>query len=80
MENFPKAIEDYIMILKSHQDNIKALINRAFCYAKIEYFNEAVKDYTGVLDIEANNTHALYNRAISLDKLGKVNEVNFYNF
>jgi tetratricopeptide (TPR) repeat protein len=76
MENYTNAIEDYSIIIDFYPDNIKALINRAFCLARIEDYSNAVKDYSTVLLIEPNNTHALYNRAISYDKLGKVNEVS----
>jgi tetratricopeptide (TPR) repeat protein len=76
MENYSKAIEDYSIILDIFPENIKALINRAFCFARVEDYSNAVNDYSNVLSLENNNTHALYNRAISYDKLGRINEVN----
>lgn len=76
MDNFSKAIEDYSIILEISPDNIKALINRAFCFARLEDYSNSVKDYSNVLKIEKSNTHALYNRAISYDKLSRINEVN----
>jgi tetratricopeptide (TPR) repeat protein len=63
------------MIISSYPNDTKALVNRAFCYAKIDDFQKAVEDYTHVLEFEPDNTHALYNRAISFDKMGRLNEV-----
>lgn len=77
MENYKKAIEDYDTILILSPENVKGLINRAFCNAKLENYESAIDDYSNVLIIEENNTHALYNRAISYDKIGKLNEVIF---
>ena len=75
MEQYPKAIEDYNTILNIHPDNLKSLINRAFCYAKLEKYELAVNDYSSILKFEESNTHALYNRAISYDKLGMMENV-----
>ena len=78
MEKYKKAIEDYDTILILSPGNVKSLINKAFCNAKLENYESAIDDYSNVLKIEENNTHALYNRAISNDKIGKLNEVNFF--
>jgi tetratricopeptide (TPR) repeat protein len=75
MDNYQKAIDDYSVIIYIYPDNTKALINRAFCYARQEDYSRAVDDYSTVLKIENSNTHALYNRAISYDKLGRIKEV-----
>ncbi len=75
MENYSGAIDDYSIILELSPDNLKALINRAFCFARIEDYSNAVADYSDILKLESGNTHALYNRAISYDKLLRINEV-----
>ena len=75
MEQYHNAIEDYNTILTLCPDNLKSIINRAFCYAKLEKYELAVDDYSAILHFEENNTHALYNRAISFDKIGKMQEV-----
>lgn len=74
MENYPKAIEDYNFIL-STQTDIKILINRAFCFAKINQYEKSIIDYTKILELENKNIHALYNRALSYEKSNKFKEV-----
>jgi tetratricopeptide (TPR) repeat protein len=74
MENYTKAIEDYNFILSSQID-IKTLINRAFCFAKINQYEKSIMDYSKILEIENKNIHALYNRALSYEKSNKFKEV-----
>ena len=54
--------------------NIKALNNRAYCYAKLGHYFPAIDDYSQVLVIDANNIHALHNRGISYERLGQYTE------
>ena len=74
MEKYDKAVEDYNFMLLSNND-IKILVNRAFCYAKLNQFENSIKDFSKILEIDNKNIHALYNRAISYEKINKLKEV-----
>ena len=71
MENFQNAIEDYANEMKyGTASNVKALNNRAYCFAKLGHYHDAINDYSQVLDIDSENLHALHNRGISFERLG----------
>jgi len=75
MGQFKKAIEDYSLEIEFTNNNpIKALNNRAFCYAKMNDFLKAINDYTSVLKIDSKNVHALHNRGISYERIEKYKE------
>lgn len=75
-EKYAEAIEDYTLELNYGSDkNIKALNNRAYCYAKIGQFDKAIEDYTYVIEIDAKNIHALHNRGISYERIGEYKSV-----
>ncbi len=47
LERFKAAIDDYTNeIANSTPTNLKALNNRAYCFAKLGQYNEAIVDYT----------------------------------
>jgi tetratricopeptide (TPR) repeat protein len=70
LENFEAAIIDYTNELTySSNQNMKALNNRAYCFAKLGKYEQAITDYTRVLNIDPNNIHALHNRGISHERL-----------
>ena len=46
MKNYNKALDCYTTELCFDDTNIRALINRSYCYAKINNFLEAIKDYS----------------------------------
>jgi len=72
---YQKAIENFSFEIKyKSQNEIKAYINRAFCFAKLGDHNNAISDYNSVLRLDNKNIHAYHNRAISYEKLGKYNE------
>lgn len=76
-ENFKEAIEDYSLELNfGPNKNIKALNNRAYCFAKIGQFEFAIEDYTQVIEIDAKNIHALHNRGISYERIGEYKSVS----
>ena len=56
--------------------NIKALNNRAYCYAKLAEYDHAIEDYSLVIEMDNQNIHALHNRGISLERQGKYKEVS----
>ena len=71
MEHFQAAIEDYANEMKyGTANNVKALNNRAYCFAKLGHYHDAINDYSQVLDIDSENLHALHNRGISFERLG----------
>lgn len=71
MERFEAAIEDYSNELKyGSSNNVKALNNRAYCFAKLGHYHEAINDYSTVLEVDIENIHALHNRGISFERLG----------
>ena len=66
MERFQAAIEDYTHEMQyGTTNNVKALNNRAYCYAKLGQYHEAISDYSDVLAIDAENIHSLHNRGIA---------------
>lgn len=72
MERFPHAIEDYANEMKyGTSNNVKALNNRAYCFAKLGQYHDAINDYSQVLTTDADNIHALHNRGISFERLGQ---------
>lgn len=78
-ENFVEAIEDYALELNYGPDNnIKALNNRAYCYAKIGQFEQAIDDYASVIDVDSKNIHALHNRGISYERIGQYKAVSCF--
>ena len=47
MEQFEAAIDDYTKELEfGEKSNIKALNNRAYCYAKLGHYYPAINDYS----------------------------------
>ena len=71
MERFLEAIEDYSNEIRyGTSNNIKALNNRAYCFAKLSRYHEAIDDYSQVLVVDSENIHALHNRGISFERLG----------
>ena len=88
-ENYTEAIDDYSLELKYstnrnkdpknivNHSNIKALNNRAYCYAKIGQFDSAIDDYSYVIEIDSKNIHALHNRGISYERIGEYKLVSF---
>ena len=53
MEQFESAIEDYTKELQfGEKSNIKALNNRAYCYAKLGMYYPAIDDYSLVLTFD----------------------------
>lgn len=72
MERFSAAIDDYTNEINfGTSNNIKALNNRAYCFAKLSQYHEAIADYSKVLEVDAENIHALHNRGISFERLGQ---------
>ena len=57
-------------LLSSVSSKVKALNNRAFCYAKLEKFSDAIQDYSEVIEIDQHNVHAYHNRGISYERQG----------
>ena len=50
MERYESAIEDYANEMKyGTSNNVKALNNRAYCFAKLSHYHEAINDYSSVL-------------------------------
>ena len=71
LDRFEAAIDDYTNEIKfGTSNNVKALNNRAYCFAKLGLYKEAIGDYSSVLDIDSENNHALHNRGISYERLG----------
>ena len=72
MEKFTAAIDDYTNEIKyGAANNVKALNNRAYCYAKLSQYHDAITDYSKVLEFDLENIHALHNRGISYERLGQ---------
>ena len=72
MERYEAAIDDYSNELKyGSSNNVKALNNRAYCFAKLGHYHEAINDYSTVLEVDDDNIHALHNRGISFERLGQ---------
>ena len=47
MERFEGAIEDYSNEMKyGTANNVKALNNRAYCFAKLGHYHDAINDYS----------------------------------
>ena len=47
MERFQNAIQDYANEIKyGTSNNVKALNNRAYCYAKLGLYHDAINDYS----------------------------------
>ena len=44
------------------------MINRAYCYSKLEFCEEAIEDYIKILMKEENNIHVLNNLGLCYEK------------
>jgi tetratricopeptide (TPR) repeat protein len=69
MRNYEKAVIDYTSEIEfSDGSNVRAYLNRAFCFAKMHKFQDAIKDYEKVLEVDPTNQTAMHNIGISCDK------------
>jgi len=81
--NYKGSIADCTKLLENETDQseiLVLLINRAYCYGKINDYKNAIKDYTKAIKSQGdeNDVHCLFNRGICYEKLGKNRDV-FYN-
>lgn len=69
--NFLEALAEYTHILEDTTDEteyVEWMMNRAYCFGKINNFKEAIADYSQILERTPKNMHCLFNRGICFQK------------
>lgn len=76
---FAEAVGDYAALITNatNEDEIAgSLMNRAYCYGKMNNFSAAIQDYAAILKGYPNEVHSLFNRGICYEKLALYEEVS----
>ncbi len=76
---YKEAVQDYSTLLvkmQTEEDAAAALMNRAYCYGRLNDYIAAVHDYTAVLKGYPQEAHCLFNRGICYEKVARFDDVS----
>lgn len=62
---YTNALEVLDLQLAANPENVSALINKGYIYARLKAYEKAIPALTEALTIQTNNTKAMFNRAIA---------------
>lgn len=72
--DYQTALKYYSLAVEYNDKNDKALLNRAFCYLKLDDWNKSVEDCSLVLAVTPKNAKALYRRSQGYMAMNRLEE------
>lgn len=76
---FTEAVADCTVLIKNCNDEEEVsalLVNRAYCYGRMDQYKLAIQDYVAVLGYCGTDIHCLFNRGICYEKLADYKNVS----